>query len=493
MPSPFDKVTESQQLRNYLENRPVVEELARSQDVVFQAEMNRLGLEEKQKEIAINDENRAIMKSYDENVTSQSSSPEDLMKRTQDFLKKNPRSSAAIMEYAGKASSFFDMGNKSKLSGIQLEQAIRENETQKKFLALNEKSIQANLEASTLKATQDMQTAKIEEYKQNESKLDGISGMFASVSGIGVNSETKKAINVINDSYYRQIDEALSRNDTQGKIDAQRFFDEATKTFGPLLEFDAVNKTLRSAASVKHAETMVKSASIYQPEYKEWVDRKTTEGVDAASVTFDKFLIDCYNEKDEDGSTGNRMMSDNKQAEMLEDFGELAEAKKQFAEYDQALLASIDPVTGLPDRSKMGSLNRESAKMRNLLKQAMDRRKIKADTTTQQLEQEKTRLDILRDQADLRNTESLIKARDEGRIDVTDPELENLQSERSKLITSIRAAELKSATTKGKKTDIEGLVTKLNQDLVALETKITNRQDAITLKSKATNSVTPAE
>jgi hypothetical protein len=493
MPSPFDKVTESQELRNYLENRPVVEELARSQDVVFQSEMNRLGLEEKQKEISINDENRAIRESFDEKVTSQSSSPEDLMKRTQDFLKENPRSSAAIMEYAGKASTFFEMGNKSKLSGIELERAVRENETQKKFQALNEKSIQANLEASTLKSTQDMQTAKIEEYKQNESKLDGISGMFASVSGIGVNSVTKKAINVINDSYYRQIDEALSRNDTQGKIDAQRFFDEATKTFGPLLEFDAVNKTLRNAASVKHAETMVKSSSIYQPEYREWVDRKTAEGLDAASVTFDKFLIDCYNEKDEAESTGNRMMRDNKQAEMLEDFGELAEAKKQFTEYDEALLASIDPVTGLPDRSKMGSLNREAAKMRNLLKQAMDRRKIKADATSQQLEQEKVRLDNLQAEADLRNTESLIKARDEGRIDVNDPELQSLQSEKSAILRSIRQEESKKAERNGATEARTKLIEKLEKQVEVLNTEITNRRNAITPKSNATNSVNPAE
>jgi len=493
MPSPFDKVTESQQLRNYLENRPVVEELARSQDVVFQAEMNRLGLEEKQKEMAINDENRAIMKSYDENVTSQSSSPEDLMKRTQDFLKKNPRSSAAIMEYAGKASSFFDMGNKSKLSGIQLEQAVRENEAQKKFQELNERSIQANLESSILKSSQEKSTIEINSYKENKSKIDGITGMFASIDRLGLDKKTKAAIANVNNNYYKKIKDSSNREDSQSKLDSQKYFDEANKIFAPLLEFDAVNKTLRSSASVKHAETRIKAEQQYQQQYQQWAATKNKEGADAASLTFDKFLIDSYNQKDESNTVGNAMMRDSKQAEMLEDFGELSEAANEFQKYNAALLESIDPITGMPSDDKMGNLAMRSESMNLLLKQSIERKKIKADTYSQQLEQEKALRDIALDEADLRDTESLIRARDEGRIDINDPELQSLQSEKSAILRSIRQEESKKAEKNGATKARTKLIEKLEKQVGDLNKEITNRRNAITQKSNATNSVNPAE
>ena len=66
MPSPFDKVTKSGELRNYLANRPFVEELAKSQEAVFDTEMKRLGLQEKQKEIAMKDEALQSMRDYDQ-------------------------------------------------------------------------------------------------------------------------------------------------------------------------------------------------------------------------------------------------------------------------------------------------------------------------------------------------------------------------------------------------------------------------------------------
>lgn len=491
MPSPFDKVTESQDLRNYLENRPAVEQLAKSQDVVFQSEMNRLGLEERQKEIAINDENRLLMKSFDENVTSKSSSPEDLMKRTQDFLKSNPRSSAAVMEYAGKASSFFEMGNKSKLSGIQLEQAIRENEAQKKFQELNEKSIQANLESSILKSVQDKSTAEINTYKENKSKIDGITGMFASIDRLGLDERTKVAIANVNNNYYKKIKDSSNREDSQSKLDSQKYFDEANKIFAPLLEFDAVNKTLRSSASVKHAETRVKTEQQYQQQYQQWAAIKSAEGADTASLTFDNFIIDSYNQKDEPNTVGNAMMRDSKQAEMLEDFGELSEAANEFQKYNAALLESIDPITGMPSDEKMGNLAMRSESMNLLLKKSIERKKIKADAYTQQLEQQKTLRDIALDEADLRNTESLIKARDEGRIDIDDPELRVLQSEKSSILRSIRQEESKLAEKNGATQARKDLIKKLEGQVKNLNTEIENKRKVIT--SKSTNSVTPAE
>jgi hypothetical protein len=493
MPSPFDKVTESQDLRNYMENRPVVEELARSQGSVFQSEMSRLGLEEKQKEIAMRDENLQAVNNFNQSVVSQATNSEDLMKKTQEFIKKNPKNAGAIMEYAGEASLFFEAGNRNKLSGIELERATRENEMQKKFQKLQEKSVQATYDANLLKFAQDKANMEMANYKANKNKIDGITDIFASVDSLEVDETTKTGIENVNNFYYKKINDLSGREDSQSKIESEKYYDEASSIFGPLLEFDSVNKVLRSTAAIRHAETKVKAEKQYSQDYAKWLTQKKNQGTDAASLTFDDFLIDSYNTRFDSGSAGNAMLMDNDQAEMIEDFGELAEARNQFQKYNKALLDSIDPITGAPREDKIGSIRRQSRSLSISLKQSIDRHKIKAETKTQQSKQQEAELSLLETKADIENTKSLTKARNEGRIDDVNPALQSLESERADLIKAIRQEKSRQAGAIGEEATRRGkIIEDLGKELSNVEGRITNFASSNPAKTSSTNQVEPA-
>jgi hypothetical protein len=492
MPSPFDKVTKSGELRNYLANRPFVEELAKSQEAVFDTEMKRLGLQEKQKEIAMKDEALQSMRDYDQNVTSQAANTEDLMRRTQDFIKKNPRNSAQIMEYAGKASSFFDAGNKSKKESIELEQLTRSNEMQKEFDELNKKAVKSKLEYEALQSSQNQTKLKLDEWKTQESQVDGVTSMFSAINNLQLNEESKTNMRNVANYYYKKINDYAGKEDSASKIEAQKYFDESSKIFAPLLEFDAINRTLRSSYSVKHSETQTKAEQQYRPQYLQWANKKNAEGVDPSALNFENFLIDSYESRFESGSIGSSMMQNKNEAEMLEDIGELSQAKKQFKSYNASMLESIDPVTGMPREDKIGNLVVESKSMSLLLNQSLNRSKLKSETTSKQLEQEKARLDNLRTQASIQDTTSRISDR-KRRTEILAEDAKSLLNEKDRLERAIVNERSKESDPGGTNPKRSQLIKDLQGQLEKVETNLNTAKSNAALSSDTTDTITPVK
>ncbi len=492
MPSPFDKVTKSGELRNFLANQPVIEQVAKSQDTIFQSEMNRLGLQERQKEIAMKDESLQTMRSYDEQVASQATSAEDLLKRTRDFVKSNPRNASAIMDYASKTSSLFDTENKNKLSAIELEQKTRENEIQREFDGLQRKTLKAKLESDQLKFAQEQTNAMLADWKTNKTQVDGVTNMFATIKNLGLNKETQDGITNVSNYFYKKINDLAGRDDSQSKLEAQKYYDQANSIFAPLLEFDAVNRTLRSSYSVKHAETQTKAQGQYQPQFMQWAASKTAEGVDPSTLNFEGFLIDAYNTRDTEGSVGNIMMRTKDQAEMLEDVGELAQAKNQFQSYNKALLSSIDPVTGMPREDRMGSIALESAAMRNTLGQSMTRSKLRADTYSQQLEQRKALLDNLKTETGIKYTEGRL-ADMQTRTKMLQESTKKLESEKTRIENAIIDERSKEATPGGANEKRTKLIEDLQAQLGNVNKDLEIARSSAAVSSSPTDSVTAVE
>lgn len=90
MESPFNRLTESDKLRSFVDTRSFAEDLAASNAKLFQTEALALGIDKQRNDLIEEEKKRAAEDSYSRNVLSKSQNTEDMLARSRQWMASNP-------------------------------------------------------------------------------------------------------------------------------------------------------------------------------------------------------------------------------------------------------------------------------------------------------------------------------------------------------------------------------------------------------------------
>jgi hypothetical protein len=306
MPSPFEKLTESDKLRSFVETRPFAEELAESNARLFETETRALGLQELKSRIAANDEQAAAEDAFAQNVLVGAKDEADVLAKAQKFAQASPQFSRFMPNLIAEGNKMFDGSNRSKQQQLQM----RQQELQlKEMEKTNKLEIQAKNARNELSLINDKEAAsKIKAQKLIEGS-DPAAAM----------GEIIDADNPMHVSLYKQFNESYRTAATSDQKEQLKV--EYKQMFESLDRFRNVQNSFSASTVNEYGDTMSELRNNPEVEkgYAEWYSSKTPEeldGMDESSI-FIRFLADAAVERDRPGSIGYNIKKVSGEAEQL--------------------------------------------------------------------------------------------------------------------------------------------------------------------------------
>ena len=148
MESPFNRLTESDKLRSFVDTRSFEESLAESNAKLFDTEAKALGLQEAQTRFADAQKEKEAKNAFAQNVIVGAKNAEDMLAKAKDFTANNPSYAQYTPDLIKNASSMYEGADSSKQRNL----ALRQQEVLTKTAEANaDEKIKADGFAASLK------------------------------------------------------------------------------------------------------------------------------------------------------------------------------------------------------------------------------------------------------------------------------------------------------------------------------------------------------
>lgn len=128
MASPFDKLTESDKLRSFVDTRSFAEDLAQSNATIFEAESKALGLQDTRNKMAQAEIEKAAKDAFAKSVVVGAKDEADMLSRAQQFAANNPNYAQYVPEQLKQAGQMFEGVALSKQRALALRQQELQNQ-----------------------------------------------------------------------------------------------------------------------------------------------------------------------------------------------------------------------------------------------------------------------------------------------------------------------------------------------------------------------------
>jgi len=404
MPSPFDKLTESDKMRNFVETRPYVESLAQSNKGIFDSEMSRLNLTEKQDEIQQKSLDSQAIARFNSEVVSKSNDPNQLLELSKQFLSdpQNATSSKAITDYSRGVEGLFASSTKYKQdevalerSKFALEQDRRDNEVN---AALQEKRKRISDDTATLNqitTNTSIVEAKLKQAAIRNMPIDSFIGLASLIDTSTLPEPLQEQVKMISDFYGNEINKSSSED---GRILLSK---EAEKVLMPLNTFRKNYDSLSNNWARKNLKQISYIKEKYEGKIAQWTKTQIDNGAKPESLTIDKFLLSLNKDKLNPNTIGYEINKNDDGAEMLEDLSRLDSLRTMNASYLASLQGAFTQVNGATsyDRNKVTTIRTNAMRMEDLMGEEVKRLDANTKFKENELKRQKAEVSVQNTQA----------------------------------------------------------------------------------------------
>jgi len=476
MPSPFDKLTESDKMRNFVETRPYVESLAQSNKGIFDSEMSRLNLTEKQDEIQQKSLDSQAIARFNSEVVSKSNDPNQLLELSKQFLSdpKNAPSSKAITDYSKGVEGLFASSTRYKQdevalerSKFALEQDRRDNEVN---AALQEKRKRISDDTATLNeitTNTSIVKAKLEQAAIEDAPIDSLIGLASLIDTSTLPEPLQEQVKMISDFYGNKISESPSA-DVRILLSQ-----EAEKVLMPLNTFRKNYDSLSNNWARKNLKQISYVKETYEKEISQWRQTQIDGGAKSEGLTIDKFLLSLNKDKSNPKTIGYEISKNADGYEMLEDLGRLDSLRTMNASYLASLQGAFTQVNGAAsyNRDKVTTIRASAMRMEELMGEEVKRLDASTKFKENELKRQKAEVSVQNTQAKtgaIADNQQLRAAA--LKVRATSESLDSAQSELNKRLS----AKTKTAENEKEITRLQGVVDGFRKDIKDIYSSIEN-------------------
>ena len=343
MPSPFDKLTESDKMRNFVANRPFTESLAASEKNIFDSEMSRLQLTEQQDVIQKKASDVEAITKFNSEVVSKSTTPEQYLELSKQFLgdPSNSLSAKAIVDYSKGVEPLFTSPTKIAQEKVALERSelglAEDKRVNEMNAALQEKRKKIALDtatASQLDVEKRIYDSRTQKIKEGKSISDSLEQMQATISFDSLPKDIGEDVEKMSNFYGAQFSKAI-------ETDRPSVVDEAAKVLRPFISFDKSYNILASNWATKNVKSIAKIQKQYSDQYENWRLNFTPSDV-IKEPTFENYLLSLNAERSDPSSDGFKASQDPDVAQMLSDRARLGALQAKHKSYIESVKGAFD-------------------------------------------------------------------------------------------------------------------------------------------------------
>ncbi len=476
MPSPFDKLTESDKMRNFVETRPYVESLAQSNKGIFDSEMSRLNLTEKQDEIQQKSLDSQAIARFNSEVVSKSNDPNQLLELSKQFLSdpKNAPSSKAITDYSKGVEGLFASSTRYKQDEVALEQskfALEEDKrTNELNAALQEKRKNISLNTAALNeitTNTSIVEAKLKQAEIENKPIDSFIGLASLIDTSTLPEPMQEQVKMISDFYGNEISRSSS-------IEGQTLLSqEAEKVLMPLNTFRKNYDSLSNNWARKNLKQISYVEETYKDQIAQWKKTQIDGGAKPESLTIDKFLLSLNKDKSNPNTIGYKISQNADGSEMLEDLGRLDSLRTMNASYLASLQGAFTQVNGAAsyNRGKVTTIRANAMRMEDLMGEEVKRLDASTKFKENELKRQKAEVSVQNTQARTGAIADSQKLKAAGlELGAKYRLLSTTQSELNKRL----GAKTKTAENEKEITRLQGVIAGLSKEIEDIDSSIEN-------------------
>jgi hypothetical protein len=343
MPSPFDKVTKSQELRNTLANKPILAQQALENQNIFQSELTRLSLDEKNMEMA---DKRAAQDATSQfnAMASKARSPEDVTRIAKEFVSQNPRYSEQIYKSADQVSQMFNRESTAKGASLsmqiqeqQLESVKRENKIAEQFYQMDVDVRTQQTSLQKLKLEQENANLKIQKQEQLGAYSDSVNSVVSRINTSGIKDENKrKALEAYMASYTSRY---AKSKESQLPDEVFASADSLVRSLGPVASFQSSYAILQNDFNQRNQEKLIEIQKKHGTKYQDWAAKQEA----GASIRLESFLLDQLKNNTD---IGKELLNDVTTSEIASDLIRLSELKQSYSDFEGVLVNNYNKEQG---------------------------------------------------------------------------------------------------------------------------------------------------
>jgi hypothetical protein len=476
MPSQFDRLTESDKLRSFVDTRSFDEDLANSNSTVFQAEAQALGLQKQRNDIVNSENEKNAKDAFAQNVIAGAKDEADILAKARKFTESYPQYASSVPDLISEGNKMFEGSTNSKLKNLQIKQAeIALNEAEQ-LSSLKVKSQSATDSLAIVKTQLNESQLKAEQYRNEKDPGKAIRGLI-------------DPDNNFHQSLFTQFEQEIQPGSEQEKEYVKSRYLEM---FESLNKFRIVQNEFSASTISKYADTM---AGLFQNReiqagYAKWYNEKTPEqqneisGDDARIL----FLADASINQNVPDSIGNIIKKTSGDAAMLLDrTGKMIDAKKSYNE----LVEMRDDKTNLfKNTSTPAAVQLAFLRLQNRSNEVFSMMETEKKVREQELKDRESRADIDKKENYQQNRTAYLELQ---------AKFASYKTEKSLIRASISKAEsdLIKATAKSTSSDVddqkagESQVKDLNKLILKLENDMINLDNNFTTTDTTPTPIAP--
>lgn len=306
MPSPFDRLTESDKLRSFVDTSSFAEDLASSNSTVFQAETQALGLQKQRNDIANLENEKNAKDAFAQNVITGAKDEADMFAKAQKFTESYPQYASSVPDLLSEGNKMFEGVSNSKLKNLQIKQQEMVTKEMEETTKLSTQAKNANNSLAVIQSQEAEFKIKSDKFVDDNDPSTAFLNLI----------DPK---NPLHKSLYTQFNNDFqnSATDDQKKLTKKRYL----RMFESLNSFRVVQNEFSTSTINEYSDTI---AELFQkPEinksYTEWFNKKSPEEKQklAGSDLRIPFLADASVDQNNPISIGYRIKNTSADAAML--------------------------------------------------------------------------------------------------------------------------------------------------------------------------------